>query len=156
LLYAAEDPSTSPTQAPSPSPSTNPTSSPTSRPSSPPTSTPSVAPSSTPTTSPSSAPSEPTCESTQGVWGGDSGESTVIAYGYELETAMTGLTIIGIEDYIETEVLPELERAIVDSVLSEVFPENCGSGRRKLRVGRRLEVIGVSKNPPDEIVIGGE
>jgi hypothetical protein len=94
---------------------------------------------------PSAAPTDSKCESAEGVYGDISGDSTVIAYTYELEASTTEELIIG-------EVLPALERAIVDSILSEVFEEDCGPGRRKLRVGRRLGVIGVSKNPDDSIL----
>jgi hypothetical protein len=98
---------------------------------------------------PSAAPSESKCESTEGVYGDVTAEvSTVIPYAYELEANTT-------EILIEMLVLPELEKAILDSILSEVFEEDCGSGRRKLRVGRRLGVIGVSKNP-DDMIIDGE
>jgi hypothetical protein len=54
--------------------------------------------------------------------------------------------------------LPELERAIIDSLLSEVFAEECGSERRHLRVERRLEneIFGISKNPDDRILEDGK
>ena len=87
--------------------------------------------------------------STEGVYGSLDGTSTVLNFAYELETSAAG------EMMIEIEVLPVLEQAIVDSILSETFSDDCGPERRNLRVDRRLSVAGVSKNPPDMILTNG-
>ena len=64
---------------------------------------------------------------------------------------------------IDNEILPRLEKVIVDSILQEVFPERCASTaigkrkrKRKLRIQRRLEVVGVSIYPPDYVTINCE
>jgi hypothetical protein len=104
-----------------------------------------------PSSQPSSAPSDKKCVSNDGVYGDIDGVATTIGYAYELESNTT-------EVLIELEVLPELERAIIDSLLSEVFAEECGSERRHLRVDRRLQnlIFGISKNPDDLILDDGK
>jgi hypothetical protein len=71
-----------------------------------------------------------------------------VKFAYELEVT-SGADIV--ED-----VLPKLEQAIVDSVLSDVFSDECGSRRRSLRVAisRKLAVTGISRHPPDAISDG--
>lgn len=115
-----------------------------------PTGLPTLLPPTTP--SPSSAvPLEP-CISTDGTFGVVSGTTetdVTVSYMYELET-VPGVT----EDMIESSILPQLEKAIVDSVLEEVFPGGCiGTevGKRHLRVHRRLAVTGITMNPYDLI-----
>jgi hypothetical protein len=88
--------------------------------------------------------------SNAGVYGSLEGSSTTINFSYQLEASTEE------EVFIEIEVLPVLEQAIVDSILPEVFSDDCGSERRKLRVDRRLAVAGVSKNPPDMILEDGK
>jgi hypothetical protein len=90
------------------------------------------------------------CVSNDGVYGDIDGVATTIGFAYYLESSTT-------EKLIESTVLPELERAIIDSLLSEVFAEECG-GRRHLRVDRRLqnEIFGISKNPVDLIMDDGK
>jgi hypothetical protein len=64
--------------------------------------------------------------------------------------AITGTSPSTIND----DILPLVEKAIVDSILQEVFPDSCGStaiGKRKLRIQRHLEVTGVSMYPPDYV-----
>ena len=103
---------------------------------------PSVPPSVLSPNSPSPAPIG--CKSSNGVWGTISGNATLIEFTYELETTQ------GDQSYVESQVLPVLEQAMVDSILPVIFAQ-CGS-RRSLRVERRLQVVGVSKNPPDLIL----
>jgi hypothetical protein len=105
------------------------------------------------TSAPSDSPREP-CESTDGIFGVVSGTpSTDVAinYMYEMETA-PGVS----QMTIDTVILPQLEKAIVDSVLEEVFPNECAGvsvGKRRLRIqgGRRLTVTGITMNPPDMV-----
>jgi hypothetical protein len=117
-----------------------------------PSSAPSPKPSSAPSSRASSAPADKKCDSNDGVYGDIDGVATTIGYAYELESNTT-------EVLIELEILPELERAIIDGLLSEVFGEECGgSERRHLRVDRRLqnEIFGISKNPDDLILEDGK
>lgn len=69
---------------------------------------------------------------------------------YEMETA-EGVS----KDTIDNVILPQLEKAIVDSVLEEVFQGGCiGTevGKRRLRFQRRqLAVTGITMNPSDLI-----
>lgn len=109
-------------------------------------------PTATPVTSaPSAAPLEP-CISTDGTFGVVSGTpdtDVVVGYMYEMETA-AGVTT----ETIDSVILPQLEKAIVDSVLEEVFPGGCigtDVGKRFLRLQRRLTVTGISMNPSDLI-----
>jgi hypothetical protein len=81
-----------------------------------------------------------------GVFGDISWTSTVVDFGYELETSVAG-------DDIEELVLPDLEVAMVDSVLSGIFPDGCDQpGTRKLQLQRRLRVEGISGNPEDRVL----
>mmetsp|Transcript_18671 Transcript_18671/g.21041 ORF Transcript_18671/g.21041 Transcript_18671/m.21041 type:complete len:420 (-) Transcript_18671:50-1309(-) len=102
--------------------------------------------------SPSQNPTKMPCTTSDGTFGtiSDTSLMTVpISYFYEIET-VTGTN----QSIIDSEILPILEKAIVDDILQEIFPDRCGStaiGKRKLRVQRRLEVIGLSMYPPDFI-----
>jgi len=102
--------------------------------------------------SPSQNPTKTPCTTSDGTFGiiSDTSLMTVsISYLYEIET-VTGTN----QSIIDSEILPILEKAIVDDILQEVFPDRCGStaiGKRKLRIQRRLKVIGVSMYPPDFI-----
>jgi hypothetical protein len=101
-----------------------------------------------PTMAPSSAPSLPEpCVSSFGVFGDISSTSTVVDFGYELQTS----SVAG--DDIEELILPDLEVVMVDSVLSGLFPSGCAqTGTRKLQLQRRLQVEGISGNPNDIIL----
>lgn len=107
---------------------------------------PTVAPS-TPTLSPTSL----DCASTDGSFGNVIGDNLIVVpvtYMYEMETVPATT-----EFEIENEILPSLEVAILDSILLKAFPDRCGptsSGKRRLRA-RRLDVTGISTNPPDSI-----
>ena len=76
-----------------------------------------------------------------------------ITYLYEMQT------VVGTDqDQINDEILPKLEKFIMDSILPEVFPTKCAATaigkrkqRRKLQNDGLLEVIGVSMYPPDDI-----
>jgi len=102
--------------------------------------------------SPSQNPTKMPCTTSDGTFGtiSDTSLMTVpISYFYEIET-VTGTN----QSIIDSEILPILEKAIVDDILQEIFPDRCGStaiGKRKFRVQRRLEVIGLSMYPPDFI-----
>ena len=52
------------------------------------------------------------------------GDSTTVSFAYELEVSSEDVDI-------ETEVLPELEQAIIDSILPEAFPDECGADGSK-------------------------
>jgi len=130
-------------------PSDSPTNSPTNSPSTSPTAAPTASPSSRPSPLPSSSPSEFECVAEGGVFGDVSaGTPTPVTFAYSLEVRSGAL--------IEDVVLPELEQGIVDSVLSEIFGDQCGTRRRSLRVhiSRKLAVAGISRLPPDEILTG--
>ena len=98
------------------------------------------------------------CVSSDGTFGNisDTALMTVpITYLYEMEVVV-GTNVSTIDD----KILPRLEKAILDSILQEVFPDKCaststaiGKRKRKLRIQRRLilEVIRVSMYPPDYI-----
>jgi hypothetical protein len=103
------------------------------------------------TFSPSTAPLEP-CISTDGTFGVVSGTletDVAVRYMYEMET------VFGVsKEKIDRVILPQLEKAIVDSVLDEIFPNGCvgtGVGKRHLRLQRRLTVTGITMNPADLI-----
>lgn len=93
------------------------------------------------------------CISTDGTFGvvSETPETDVtVSYMYEMETA-AGAS----KDTIDNVILPQLEKAIVDSVLEEVFQGGCiGTevGKRRLRFKRRqLAVTGITMNPSDLI-----
>jgi hypothetical protein len=80
-----------------------------------------------------------------GVFGDISWTRSVVNFGYELEISEAGIDI-------EELILPDLEVAMVDSVLSGLFPVGCSeTGTRKLQLQRRLEVEGISGSPDDII-----
>mmetsp|Transcript_25026 Transcript_25026/g.59487 ORF Transcript_25026/g.59487 Transcript_25026/m.59487 type:complete len:451 (+) Transcript_25026:244-1596(+) len=80
-----------------------------------------------------------------------------VEYMYEMEL-VDGTTPSDVED----DILPSLERTFVDSIIPLLFPDECGtrdgggSRRRRLNtnysVRRRLRVVGLSSNPPDEVL----
>jgi hypothetical protein len=81
-----------------------------------------------------------------GVFGDILWTSTVVDFGYELEINVA-------RNGIEELILPDLEVAMVDSVLSGLFPADCDqTGTRKLQLQRRLQVEGISGNPTDIIL----
>lgn len=98
------------------------------------------------------------CVTLDGTFGNIADDSDLIAvplhYYYEMET-VTGTG----ELKINNDILPILEKAIVDSILQEEFPEKCATtafGKRNLRESRsrrHLEVVGVSMYPPDYVTI---
>lgn len=100
----------------------------------------------------------PPCVTSDGTFGSIVDDSNLIAvpfhYYYEMET-VTGTG----ELKINNDILPILEKAIVDSILQEVFPEKCATtafGKRNLRESqnrRHLEVVGVSMYPPDYVTV---
>lgn len=69
-----------------------------------------------------------------------------IEFNYQLET-------IPDEQAGEEAMLDDLEKAILDKVLSTLFADLCGSRRRQLQ--RRLAIVGASTYPVDED-LGGE
>ncbi|KAG7356650.1 hypothetical protein IV203_001336 [Nitzschia inconspicua] len=104
-----------------------------------------------PSASPTGVPQVP-CISTDGTFGVVSGTpdtDVMVSYMYEMETA-AGVS----KETIDSVILPQLEKSIVDSVLAEVFPGGCiGTevGKRYLRLQRRLVVTGITMNPSDLI-----
>jgi hypothetical protein len=107
-----------------------------------------------PTSIPSQAPSKSECETTQGIFGQVSQNADVrIDFSYELEVSVASIS----NKIIEDDILPDLEGAIVDSILPATFPDDCSMDRRNLRVAsRRLEIVAVSKYPEDEILEDSE
>lgn len=93
------------------------------------------------------------CKARGGSFGSFEGDTNVLEFLYELETT-TSVTIT------ERVIMPILEQTMVDSVLSEVFSEQCPSTRkRNLRFennNRKLDVVGISRYPPDIALPGGE
>jgi hypothetical protein len=118
-----------------------------------------VVPEGTSSPSPPNDPEGAPCTSSDGTFGiiSDTDTDTTlitipIRYQYEIE-AITGTK----KSTINNVILPLVEKAIVDSILQEVFPDRCGNteiGKRKLRIQRRLEVTGVSIYPSDYITTG--
>ena len=121
-------------------------------------------PSSIPTLSgvPSAAPSvDCTSDSTTGMFGVESSNSTEVAYTFEIEVT---------EQANIANILSLLEIAISDSILPVLFVDQCAdfvapSGGRKLmtimssesgmRQRRRLEVVGISLRPEDSVTQQG-
>ena len=97
-------------------------------------------------TSPSTTPIS--CASKQGIYGEIEGSSVTVSFAYELEVNTS-------EVNIEIEIIPELEQAIVDSILPEVFPEDCNADQSKPGVNQNLAIAGISKNPMDFILEDG-
>jgi hypothetical protein len=94
------------------------------------------------------------CVSSDGTFGNISLKTIQITNLYEMQT------VAGVDKtQIENEILPSLEKVIVDSILHELFPENCAAtaiGKRRRELQRSLndeslKVIGVSMYPPDDI-----
>ena len=102
-----------------------------------------------PVTTPPAPPVTPpleSCESDNGVYGLVEGVETFVAYDYEMQTIADNTD----PTRISTDVLPKLEKAIVDSILHDLFPQKCAStaiGKRALIEG--IDIIGVSMNPLD-------
>jgi hypothetical protein len=102
------------------------------------------------TEAPSESTKEP-CESSDGTFGvvTESMVEVPVYYQYEMET-VTGTT----ESDVEA-ILPVIEKAIVDSVLSVAFPDVCPNiafgKKRNLRHDQRrhLAVTGITMNPAD-------
>jgi len=89
------------------------------------------------------------CISNTGVFGTLDGIPTQVEFPYELE-------VRDFCDTISADVLPTLEQAMTKSIISEVFTDECDtSKRRKLRFQRRLEIVGISKNPMDVVLKNG-
>ena len=99
----------------------------------------------TPPAPPVTTPLE-SCESDNGVYGLVEGVETFVAYDYEMRTIADNTD----PTRISSDVLPKLEKAIVDSILHDLFPQKCAStaiGKRTLIEG--IDIIGVSMNPLD-------
>ncbi len=92
------------------------------------------------------------CVSSEGVYGTVTDTEVPISYLYEMQT------IGGVDSTtVKTEILPTLEKKIVDSLLHDLFPEKCAEtaiGKRSLQ--GILEVIGVSMNPLDYVTKNGK
>ena len=105
--------------------------------------------------------SEP-CVSSDGTFGNIADDAALITvpitYLYEMEI-VSGTN----QSVIDNEVLPSLEKVVVDSILHDIFPDTCAStaiGKRKQRRkllrnqrNRRLEAVGVSMYPPDYVTV---
>lgn len=144
-----QKPSTSPTLKPTTLPTAKPSKNPTASPTGSPTAKPSASPSFSPTASPSSSPTRADCESTNGIFGVvDEGVSVTVDFAYEVEVSLDEKG----NETIQDNILPPLEKAIVDSILPIVFQEQCDrTNGRRLRSQRRLEVLGISQYPDDYI-----
>ena len=89
-----------------------------------------------------------------------------VEYMYEMEL-VDGATTYDIEN----DILPSLERSFVNSIIPALFPDECGTRdgdndndrQRRLKTTtnysvrrrRRLRVVGLSSNPPDEVLGDG-
>ncbi len=104
------------------------------------------------TTPPVTTPSE-TCVSDNGVYGLVEGVETFVSYNYEMKTIADNTD----PTRISTDILPKLEKAIVDSILHDLFPQKCAStaiGKRSLNEG--IDIIGVSMNPLDFVTVNSK
>ena len=90
---------------------------------------------------------EPTCNvGSGGTFGEESGSLSVVKFAYEVETTP------GVEKAEIADIIPQIENAILKSVLPELFAEPCSEGRRR----RRLALGGISIRPSDSMLIGGK
>eukprot|EP00978_Attheya_sp_CCMP212_P019630 scaffold55259_cov58-Attheya_sp.AAC.1 len=142
---------------PTPTPTPTSTSTPTPGPS---TSAPSHLPtvSHAPSRSPTVAPSVECTSDETGSFGVSTGNAIQITYNYEIETSTTDTNKL--VDFI----IPALEKAVSDKLVPLFFGglNECGSnGERMLQqeqqhLQRRLRLVGLSGNPPDSEIDGGE
>jgi hypothetical protein len=100
------------------------------------------------------------CVSSDGIFGNILDTASLmtlpITYLYEMQT-VAGTD----QELIDDNILPKLEKVIMDSILPEAFPTKCaataiGKRKQKRKLHRSLndgllEVIGVSMYPPDDI-----
>lgn len=92
---------------------------------------------------PTDAP-EPNCSGSQGTFGVESGTEYEMEFFYEIVT--TGNTVAtAIQNILTTRFEPALSAAL----LSGVFSSICS---RRLQIGRRLDVVGISARPNDELL----
>lgn len=93
------------------------------------------------------------CVSSEGVYGTVTDTEVAVSYLYEMQT------VGGVDSTtVKNEILPTLEKKIVDSLLHDLFPEKCAKtaiGKRSLQDGI-LEVSGVSMNPLDYVTKNGK
>jgi hypothetical protein len=150
-------PSAPPTQVPSKVPSWNPSVEPTFVPtnlrsqspssSPPPTQLPSISPTSSqaPSSVPSTRPSVDCTADENGSFGDTStgNESLVLIYNYELTTQTNDTKLLN------DDILPALEVAISDRLLTLIYSKNCASRRR-------LELVGLSASPSDVVYENGK
>lgn len=96
---------------------------------------------------PTDAP-EPNCSGSQGTFGVESGTEYEMEFFYEIVT--TGNTVAtAIQNILTTRFEPALSAAL----LSGVFSSICS---RRLQIGRRLDVVGISARPNDELLTNGK
>lgn len=132
--------------------------SPTVTPFAPPTATPvTIAPTPSPTALPTtkltnspspaltSKPTKANCQANKnGFFGGISGNPNLVSYGYELETTPIS------QSTLQNEVLPALKDGFVNSLLPDLFSNQCAGGTRRLQGVRRfLQILGISARPDD-------
>ena len=89
---------------------------------------------------------------------GSSGTPQEVSYYYELNLK-DGYE--GTDQDIERDILPELERGFVNSIIPDLFPNECdglsSGGRRHLTAQhRRTKVIGISSRALDQVLEGGK
>jgi hypothetical protein len=71
----------------------------------------------------------------------------VVQFAYEVETTP------GVDKAeINLDIIPQIEKAILNSVLPELFADTCSEGRLR----RRLALSGISTRPSDSILTGGK
>lgn len=93
------------------------------------------------------------CASSDGVYGTVTVNTISVTYEYEMQTD-GGVDSTVVED----EILPTLEKKIVDSLLPALFPDECPDtaiGKRIL-TGEIVDVVGVSMHPQDYVSKNGK
>lgn len=82
-----------------------------------------------------------------GAFGSETEFVVDVEYKYELETT-SGANL--------NDIYPALEKGISDSLLQVLFSFKCSLGRRSLRDGRRLTIVGLTPQPDDVILSDGK
>jgi hypothetical protein len=111
-----------------------------------------AAPTSSPPPTRTSAPSLPFCNlDDSGFYGDDSGTSQLVEMEFNYQVQVTpGTTFVTVSN----DVLPSVENAIVANLLPSIFP--CSSERRRLLRLLQSSLTGISAQPRDLILSGGE
>ena len=91
------------------------------------------------------SPSTARCQAdSNGVFGSKSGEETIVNFLYQIEL-FPGITI--------QEATTQVENALMDFLIPELFPEECGTQARRRRL-QNGEYVGISSEPSDVPING--